>query len=243
MNKLSIGIVLAISLFSNTVLANSNAKWTKVKTYKFNFSEPFSVSYADYPAGEERFFELYFTPRSALPSEIVSSQRCLKISGNNHSDDLFMYAYKKLDNLKPNTRYQVSFSLEFASNATKDCIGTGGSPGASVYMKIGVVSKKPTRSLDSGNYYRIDLDKGNQAQDGKDMILIGDISVDNQDALYRLKTLPYEPNQEMAEKINNYHFTSTKRGEGWVIFGSDSGYESTSTLFYTNLVVTFKEID
>ena len=246
MNKLLSLLFIALALvYQNSSAINSNTRWQNIQTYKFNFTEndPFFVSYADYPTGEEEFFELNSQAQSRLPSEIISSQRSLKISGNNHSDDLFMYAYKKLTHLKPNTHYQVSFSLEFASNAPKDTFGAGGSPGESVYMKIGVVSQKPTRYLDSSNYYRMSLYKGNQAQDGKDMILIGDVSVDSEGALYRLKTLPNQPNTEMLEKINNYQFTSTKNGEGWLIFGTDSGYESKSTLFYTNLVVSFKEIN
>lgn len=242
MNKLLACLFIALFLFTQILFA---IEFPKVKTYKFNFSktEYFSVCYADYPVGQEKFFELHSTPNVQLPSEITSAQHSLKISGNNHSDDLFMYAYKKLHHLKPNTRYQVSFSLEFASNATKDSIGAGGAPGDSVYMKIGLVPQKPTRYIDSSNYYRMNLDKGNQGLDGKDMILIGTISVDNYDSLYRLKSLPYQPSEEMLEKINNYQFTSTEHGEGWLIFGTDSGYESTSTLFYTSVVVTFKEIN
>jgi hypothetical protein len=246
MNNLFFSLFIGVSLFTNPLFAlEQRVTWPKIKTYKYYFSkkEHFSVSFADYPVGEEQFFELHSAQASALPQEIISVQRSLKISGNNHSDDLFMYAYKKLNHLKPNTRYQVSFSLEFASNANKESIGAGGGPGTSVYMKIGVAPQKPVRYVDSGHYYRMSLDKGNQANDGKDMILIGDVGVDNQDSLYRLKTLPYQPTEEMLEKINNYQFTSTKNGEGWLVFGTDSGYESTTSLFYTNVVVTFKEMD
>lgn len=63
-----------------------------------------------------------------------------------------MYAYKKITHLKPNTRYQVSFSLVFASNVPKDTIGAGGAPGDSVYMKMGMISQKPARYIDSSNY-------------------------------------------------------------------------------------------
>lgn len=214
-----------------------------IKTYKYTFSQKdnFQVSYADYPKGEETFFELKFKNGTSLPREINTALHGLKISGNNHSDDLFMYAFKKVGHLKPNTNYHVSFSLEFASNAQEGSMGVGGSPGDSVYVKIGAVSQEPQRYVDSSNDYKIDLDKGNQELDGKDMILIGTFGVDTQDSIYRLKTLPYVPNEETQRKLANFTVTTNNKGEAWVVLGTDSGYESTTTIIYTNLSVTFKE--
>jgi hypothetical protein len=216
-----------------------------IKTYKYTFSEknPVQVEFADYPQGEEHNFELTFKHNAPLPSEIHTKHPGLKISGINHSDDLFMYAYKKIKGLKPNTTYKVSFSLEFASNAPLESFGVGGSPGDGVYMKIGVVSKEPQRYIDDLNYYRINLDKGDQQGDGKDMILIGTIGVDTKEPTYRLKTLPYLPNEEMQHKLNQYTVTTNNKGEVWAIFGTDSGFEGPTTLFYTNLSLSFKELD
>ncbi|WP_133127142.1 hypothetical protein [Legionella nagasakiensis] len=214
-----------------------------IKTYKYTFSkrEHFKVSFADYPKGQETFFELQFKNGTVLPGEINTHLHGLKISGNNHSDDLFMYAYKKVSGLKPNTTYHVSFSLEFASDATAGSWGIGGSPGDSVYVKIGAVAHEPQRYTDNFNNYQIDLDKGNQKLDGKDMILIGTFGVDTENSIYRLKTLPYLPNEEMQAKLTNYTVTTNNKGEAWLVLGTDSGYEGTTTIFYTNLSVTFKE--
>ncbi|CEG58803.1 hypothetical protein [Legionella fallonii] len=239
-------ILLASFLFSWSVSAQliSQEHLAEIKTYKYTFSDhnEFTVSFADYPKGQERFYELQFEKDAFLPNEIKTSSHSLKISGNNHSDDLFMFAYKKLSGLKANTRYLVSFSLEFASNAPSDSVGAGGSPGSSVFVKIGAVNKKPERYLDEANNYRMTLDKGNQAIDGKDMILIGTIGVDTHDSIYRLKTLPYQPDAEMQKKLDDYYVTSNDKGEAWLVVGTDSAYESTSTIFYTNLIASFKEL-
>lgn len=238
-------IFLTALFFSFSLPAQLTSKnnSAEIKTYKYTFSnhDNFAVAFADYPKGEEQFYELHFKKNTRLPNDIKSASRSLKISGNNHSDDLFMFAYKKLKGLKANTRYHVRFSLEFASNAPSDSVGVGGSPGSSVFVKIGVVNQKPTRYLDESNNYRMTLDKGNQATDGKEMILIGTIGVNTQDSIYRLKTLPYQPNAEMQKKFDDYCVTSNNNGEVWVIFGTDSAYESTSTIFYTNLVASFEE--
>jgi len=71
------------------------------------------------------------------------------------------------------------------------------------------------------------------------MILIGTVGVDTHDSMYRIKTLPYQPDHTMQEKLDHYTVTSNERGEVWLIFGTDSGYESTSTIYYTNVVATF----
>lgn len=217
----------------------------EIKSYKYTFSkkENFKVSFADYPKGKEKFFELQFKNGAKLPHEINTSLHGLKISGNNHSDDLFMYAYKKVKDLKPNTTYHASFSFEFASNAPEGSIGVGGSPGDSVYVKIGAVSHKPQRYVDDSNYYRINLDKGNQALDGNDMITIGSFGVDTANSVYRLKTLPYLPTEEMQAKLAGYTTRTNNKGEVWLILGTDSGYESTTTIFYASLSVTFKELN
>ena len=213
-----------------------------IVTYKLTFSkkDQFQVSYADYPKGQESFYQLNFKAGAKLPTEIKTNLGGLKVSGNNHSDDLFMYAYKKLSGLSPNTTYNVNFSLEFASNASSD-MGSGGSSGDSVFVKIGTVTNKPQRYVDQLGYYRMSLDKGNQMQDGKDMVLIGTPAVNTHDGLYRLKTLPYQPTSEMQEKLANYTITTNEHGDVWLVLGTDSGFESTSTFFYTNVVVTFSK--
>jgi hypothetical protein len=225
--------------FSSEDTSNSD-----IKTYKYTFSKQdhFNVSYADYPSDQDEFYELDYKNGAKLPREINTHHpHGLKISGNNHSDDLFMYAYKKIPGLKPNTQYHVSFSLEFASNAPVGSSGVGGSPGDSIFVKIGAVNIEPQRFIDTDNYYKLALDKGNQKQDGKDMILIGTVGVDTQDSIYRLKTLPYIPNPELQEKLAQYTVTTDNQGQAWVVFGTDSGFEATSTFFYTNLSITFKE--
>ena len=163
----SIFILISIS-FSIATYAAVNTP--DIKTYKYTFSkeESFKVAFADYPQGREESYELASKNNAILPHEINTRQHGLKISGNNNSDDLFMYAYKKVSGLKPNTLYHVDFSIEFASNAEAGSVGAGGSHGDSVFVKMGAVSEKPRRYVNDLNLYQITLDKGNQEVDGKD---------------------------------------------------------------------------
>src|SRR4051812_18670520 len=68
-----------------------------------------------------------------LPAELGNARTGFFITGNNHSDDLFMFLEKRLgasDGLVPGQRYRVAFDLTFASNAQSGCSGIGGAPRA-----------------------------------------------------------------------------------------------------------------
>lgn len=210
-----------------------------ILSYQFFFQkeENFQVGFADYPRGQEDFFELTYKQNSQIPFEIYTVHEGLMISGNNHSDDLFMYTHKKIGGLKPNTTYRTSFSLVFATNTSANCAGVGGSPGSSVYVKAGLVSQRPQRHLDENQYYRMSLDKGNQAMGGTDMILLGHLGIDREDCIdwYSLKSL--------TNHDKEFIFHSNAAGNAWVIIGTDSGYESTTTLYYTSLTLNLIEVE
>jgi hypothetical protein len=60
-------------------------------TYDFqNDNQSWEGDFADYPLGEESFNELSYE-LSNLPTPLNTNSGALKQSGNNHSDDLFMF--------------------------------------------------------------------------------------------------------------------------------------------------------
>ncbi|MGH9627992.1 MAG: hypothetical protein ACRD7E_06585, partial [Bryobacteraceae bacterium] len=72
------------------------------------------------------------TDRSAdvlrLPSEIDSGRSGYYLRGRNTSDDLFMYLKKPVtreQGIVPNQPYELTFYIEFASNAPSGCPGVG----------------------------------------------------------------------------------------------------------------------
>jgi hypothetical protein len=187
--------------------------------------------FADYPtgSGDSAFYELRFEYTNR-PSNLGPAQKAILLSGNNHSDDLFMFIKKKVAGLRPNTEYIMVFDVEFASNAEKNYVGVGGAPGESVYVKAGASSIEPRKIVD-GDFYRLNIDKGNQSNSGSDMIVIGNIAVDSQE--YNLTT--------RSNSNQNFQFraTSNSSGELWLIVGTDSGFEGTTTLYYTKVNVVF----
>lgn len=201
--------------------------------HEWNFqtnAQGWTGDFADYPVGREEFMELEFD-YAPLPSPLDSTQGAIKLSGANHSDDLFMYMKIRITGLRPGTVYHATFTVEFASNVPDDRVGIGGSPGESVWIKVGATDIEPEKVVDEMDYYRMNIDKGGQSQGGDHMIVIGDFSNDTDQQEYTLKTVTNDE-QEFAVMPDD-------AGELWLIVGTDSGFEGTTTIFYNSIKVEF----
>ncbi len=208
---------------------------------RFDFSDGpqgWSAGFADYPSGEEVFYELKSEHRS-LPAEVDALRNGLFISGNNHSDDLFMFIKRPITGLEPGAAYRVRIAVEFATNAPSDCVGIGGAPGAGVTVKAGAVTDEPlavpcTPDCPSAGFVLLSIDKGNQASGGVDMAAIGHIG--NQktcpDAAYELKVLRADAAPYLVEVDSS--------GTFWAIVGTDSGFEGTTSLYYSTIEISIE---
>lgn len=203
-----------------------------VFTYDFcNDEEGWMMDFADYPVGEEAFYELE-SERTKLPDNLVQNQYALKLSGNNHSDDLFMFLKKRIIGLKPNTVYNMILTVEIASQYPENSFGIGGSPGASVYIKVGAVNMEPM-AVDSNGYYRMNIDKSDQASSGNDMMVVGTIGIPGDDFVYTLI--------QRDNASNPFQVQSNPNGDIWVIIGTDSGFEGITTLYYNMIHIQMIE--
>ena len=229
-------------IFSTLILAlagcenNDQTNEVEPTEYIYNFqedSEDWTAGFADYPneANAEEFYELEFS-HSMLPSPLRITDGALKQAGNNHSDDLFMFVKKKITELVPYRTYNISMEIEFASNASNGATGIGGSPAEDVFIKAGASTSEPLKVLDnSDNYYRMNIDKGNQAQDGANMKLIGDFANGTESSAYNLVTL---------KTMNSISVESNSNGEIWLVVGTDSGFEGTTVIYYNKIKAILK---
>ncbi|HEX8172689.1 MAG TPA: hypothetical protein VF824_19285 [Thermoanaerobaculia bacterium] len=189
--------------------------------------------FADYsPLSSGMDLEASIAP---LPPELHVDGTGYRVSGNNHSDDLFMFLSKRLtaaDGIKPNTRYSVSFRIVFASNAGSGCGGIGGSPGEGVMLKAGAAGEPPQVVL-AGDHYRLQLDKGNQINGGADLSAVSHIGNGTANCS---GNAPYVT----LERSHTHPFavTSNEFGELWLLAGTDSGFEGITTLYYQSIVTT-----
>ncbi len=220
-----LGLVLSL-----TACDNSPTEPTE-KTFDFSFEkdlEGWAVEFSDYPVGEEAKYELNFA-HAALPAPLDTSRKALKISGRNYSDDLFMFIKRKVTGLDANMAYSLNFTLKLASDAPNNHPGAGGSP--AIPLKVGATQVEPEK-LAQNDFYQMNIDKGNQDAEGNDMKIIGNTSNGTNEFKYVL-----------IERSNNgkpFELRTDKNGEVWVIIGTDSGYESTTTLFYDGIHLRFK---
>ncbi len=195
--------------------------------------EPGFSDYPDRP-DDSVFYELKFAYAEA-PSHL-NIGKAIMLSGNNHSDDLFMFIRKKITGLKPDAFYTLTFNVEMASNAATGSVGAGGSPGESVFLKAGAASIKPESVVQNGNHV-MNIDKGNQGQAGRDMIILGNIATQAGTTDYALI------NRTNSVYNMPFEVKSNGAGELWLIIGTDSGFEGVTSVYYTkiNVVMSFRE--
>lgn len=188
--------------------------------------------FADYPVGEEDFFELGW---GWLPIADPLKGHGFYITGNNHSDDLFMFIKGQISGLKAHTSYALNFKITCATNAPTGCIGVGGAPGESVYVKAGATLIEPD-VIEEDSKYRMNIDKGNQANGGKNAQVLGNIANTNTECnspVYELKVL--------NNSSEPFGVRTNEEGKLWLFVGTDSGFEATTTLFYTSIEITIAE--
>lgn len=168
-----------------------------------------------------------------LPAEISASRSGYFIQSMNRSDDLFMFLKKQVAHeygLEPNQQYRVSFDLRYASNAPTGCVGIGGSPGDSVYLKAGASVDEPVTLLTGASNVQLSIDKGQQSQGGKDAGIVGTIAngtdcVGNDHPYVRVTKTYAHPTAVKTDE----------RGSLWLVIGTDSGYEGLTGLYLESI--------
>ena len=206
---------------------------------EFDFSfetdaEGWVVDFADLPEDyDQSIYELDGGHRS-LPDGLVGAG--IFVQGHNRSDDLFMYLKRRVDGLTPAASYTVSATVELATDAALASIGIGGSPGSSVFVKVGASTAEPEAAPDSTGHLRMDIDKGNQSRGGSEMAVLG--TVGHPDIVgdeFRIKTLD-SMDRPVVVKADD-------AGSAWLIVGTDSGFEGLTRLYYDRISFTLTPLE
>lgn len=182
--------------------------------------------FADYRADLADRFQFRAGYASVPPS--LTDRSGFQLSSFNQSDDVFMGVYRLVDRLRPRTAYRVDATISFATNAGSNCAGIGGSPGKSVYVKAGASTVVPQPN--KAGFVLLPLDKGDQEDGGKDMVVIGNLETRENTACdpeidrYVRKTL--------SIKSPNPVVQTDDKGRLWLIMGTDSGFEGTTTFYF-----------
>jgi hypothetical protein len=191
--------------------------------------------FADLPEEGHESYELE-VGHSPIPEETNATGNSIRIQGHNRSDDLFMFLKKQITGLSPSTTYQVIFDLEIASQYPGAAPGIGGSPGGSVFLKVGATAEEPipvVEDQEGVDYLRMNIDKGDQSQEGADMINIGTVGIEGD-----------EYNYELIQRSNGdrrFSVTTDPEGDLWLIIGTDSGFEGLTVLYYNRINVRLEK--
>jgi hypothetical protein len=201
----------------------------------------FEAVFADLPVDGQDIYELDFS-WAPLPAPLAA-RHGLRLTGHNRSDDLAMFVVAPVGGLRPEQDYRVELELELASNVPTGCVGIGGSPGDSVYLKLGVSGTRPaTVVVDEGGFptLRMNIDIGSQSQGGADAVVVGTLAntqdcEDLDNARWELMTVSTQ-GQPLSARTD-------ADGVLWVLAGTDSGFEGLTRVYYTALRVRLEAID
>ena len=184
------------------------------------------AGFSDYPVDDSDIFQLVSGIKE-VPGH--TDKKGFLLGGMNRSDDLFMYLKREVVGLAPNTRYQITLTVDFWSEVGNVCFGIGGSPGESVYVKAGASEQEPKQA----DYY-MNVDIGHQSQDGNDAKVIGNISIDG----LSCDGGEFASKQVLLSSEAKMEVVSSPTGNLWVLVGSDSGFEGLTHLYYENINFT-----
>jgi hypothetical protein len=199
-------------------------------------TQEWSGGFTDLAPAQENNVGFVFERRE-LPPEIGLLGGALFVSGQNVSDDLFLFITHPVTSLRPNAPYSLTFELELASNASTGCVGVGGAPGESVFLKAGAAAIQPGRVTDSSGHFRLNVDKGEQSSGGANAQVLGDIANGSTDCVnpsYRIIT--------RDNRDDPFHITSDAEGQLWLLAGTDSGFEGTTALYYDTIRVVLEPL-
>ena len=208
---------------------------TDALTFTFDFRrgpQGFVAGFADYPPGNADIYELTSDHRALPPP--LAPEPALFISGVNRSDDLFMFFKGPVDGLSPGARYDVTVSAEIATDVPAGCVGVGGAPGESVWVKAGATAVEPVPVRD-GAYLRMNIDVGNQSAGGSQGVVLGNV-----------------PNSRSCEEPREWErkffggrpvpasIEIPATGRAWLFFGVDSGFEARTGIYFLRAEAAFR---
>jgi hypothetical protein len=156
------------------------------------------------------------------------------LTTHNNSDNVMTYVKHQYGGFVAGAKYNLTFSLTYATDASADCFGVGGSRGSSIYMVVAASGDEPKTVKQANGEYRMNLDRGNNAESGTQGKVLGVQGVEGLSCEGGAWTQATRKSDEAIA------VTADKEGKLWVVLGTDSGFESTNALFLLSATVNVK---
>ena len=224
------GVLLLAAGMSACELEGENPSGVEIGEFTFEQTDGgWTGGLADYGKDIDSASIEFKFKRSALPKAIDTTRSGLMLQSHNRSDDMFTFLKRKVTGLQANQTYNVYFEIDLGTSYPENSVGTGGSPGSAVYLKAGASTKEPLKVLE-GNFYKFNLDKGNQSEGGKELALLGNIANGLTDYTYKLVR-----RDNLSKPVE---VKTDSDGNLWLCVGTDSGFEGLTILYYDRIKVT-----
>jgi hypothetical protein len=143
------------------------------------------------------------------------------------------FIYRKFEGFYPETEYLVTFDIDLASNTPTNAFGVGGDP--NLAFGAGGIAFAPENQIDDEGHYHPNFQSFLQSgQSSAAVQVLGRIGVSD--------SIPTP-----FLMINRSNFTkpvslkTNKSGELWLLIGTDSGFEATTTLYYRSIKIRIVE--
>ena len=127
----------------------------------------------------------------------------------------------------------MAVSAEIATDTPSGCIGIGGAPGESVWIKAGATTVEPLPVL-VGTYLRMNVDIGSQSNSGEDAVVLGNVANSRSCEEPR----QWERKSFEARSIPA-RVSASPEGRAWLLFGVDSGFEGRTEVYFTRATAVF----
>jgi hypothetical protein len=230
LEKLTLFVVMVSLAFFATGCDTEDEDFDVVYEYNFRETdgswEPF---FTGYNVGWEESMELE-TGYQTLPEPLETEDYAHFISAMNRSDDVKMLFRKQVDGLEPGMNYMVSFTIRFATEVPSGCAGIGGPPGEAVRVIAAADITKPeaVTGLMRDDYYVLNLQYlSDNPGEWYQRAIMGDI------ANSRECEDGYEFEIKEVSRLDHDSVTADENGRVWLLFGTRSGFEGQTDLYYT----------
>ena len=124
LSRFTTGLLLTLATAAFAGCGDSVGATDDSFDYEFDFSsdaQDWVAGFSDYPVGKEAEWKLS-SSLAPLPAPLDVTRKGILLTGENKSDDLFMYITRESARLAPNAQYAVRFRVTIATNAPTNVV-------------------------------------------------------------------------------------------------------------------------
>jgi len=183
----------------------------------------------------------------SLPDGVGKNDDALFFSGSTGSAGMRLFFKRHIEGFEPGTTYRVQFDVEIASQAPVNCIGAGGSSGAT-RVAAAAIPVEPDRKIEKGrlvNTYVFNtavekaLDLSGPASEPPN---IGTIANGISCAEAHEMGLPWRL-KRLQSGSNFWRVTADESGSVWLLVGIWTGFEGRVSLYFSEVTARFEAVD